>query len=118
MGVAESLNARGIRWRYPAHRAPTDGNLGPDVLRTAPLEIPGDEIHFCQAELTAVRSGGARWREIISDDEQTRADGFRFAIDRQNFMAARALLRIRLGAYAGLAGEAVTFLRPSKASHL
>ena len=81
----------------------------PKFEPTAPLEIPGDEVHLWQVELTAVRSGEPRWREIISDDEQTRADGFRFAIDRQNFTATRALLRILLGAYIGLAPEAVTF---------
>jgi len=81
----------------------------PKFELTAPREIPRDEVHVWQVELTAVRSAEARWREIISDDEQTRADRFRFAIDRQNFTAARALLRILLGAYAGLAPKAVTF---------
>jgi hypothetical protein len=38
------------------------------------------------------------WREISSSDDETRADGFRFAIDRQNFTAATALLRILSGA--------------------
>ena len=81
----------------------------PNFGLTAPLEIPRDEVHLWQVELTAVRCGEPRWREIISQDEQRRADRFRFAIDRQTFTAARALLRILLGAYAGLAPQAVSF---------
>ena len=81
----------------------------PKFEPAAPLEIPRDEVHLWQIELTAVKSGEARWREIISDDERRRADRFRFAIDRESFTAARAILRILLGAYAGLAPEAVTF---------
>ena len=81
----------------------------PEFELTAPLEIAWDEVHVWQVELTAVRSGEARWREIISHDEQARADRFRFAIDRESFTAARAILRILLGAYAGLTPEAVTF---------
>jgi 4'-phosphopantetheinyl transferase len=81
----------------------------PKFEPTASLEIRRDEVHLWQVELTGVRSGEARWREIISDEEQRRADRFRFRIDRQNFTAARALLRILVGAYAGLAPQAVTF---------
>jgi len=81
----------------------------PKFELAAPCEIPRDEVHLWQVELTRVRSGEARWREIISDDERARADRFRFAIDRQNFTAARALLRILLGAYTGLAAGGVTF---------
>jgi 4'-phosphopantetheinyl transferase len=81
----------------------------PKFELTAPREIPRHEVHLWQVELTAVRSAEARWRAIISDDERRRADRFRFAMDRQNFTAARALLRILLGGYAGLAPEAVTF---------
>lgn len=81
----------------------------PKFELTAPLEIPRDEVHLWPVELTAVRSGEARWREIISQDEQRRADRFRWAMDRQNFTAARALLRILVGAYAGLAPQAVSF---------
>jgi len=81
----------------------------PKFEPTAPLEISRDEVHLWQVGLTAVRSGEARWRNIIADDERRRAARFRFAVDRQNFTAARALLRILLGAYAGLDPEAVTF---------
>src|ERR1700737_1254041 len=44
----------------------------------------------------------SRWRDMLDDDEQARADRFCFAADRNIFIAARALTRSMLSDAAGL----------------
>jgi 4'-phosphopantetheinyl transferase len=65
----------------------------------APLALPEEEVHLWRADLDAIRSQEARWRELLSPDESKRADRFHFDRDRQRFSAARAVLREILAAY-------------------
>ncbi len=66
-----------------------------------PLALPEDEVHLWRVDLATVAAAEERWAPILSEDERARAARFHFARDRQNFTAARALLRTILGAYVG-----------------
>jgi 4'-phosphopantetheinyl transferase len=61
--------------------------------------LPKNEVQIWRADLVAIRSDEQRWQKILSLDEKKRASRFHFSVDRQNFVAARALLRIVLGGY-------------------
>ncbi len=58
-----------------------------------------DEVHLWRIDLDKVAVAESRWRTVLSQDEITRADRFKFTRDRQNFTATRALLRILVGSY-------------------
>jgi 4'-phosphopantetheinyl transferase len=49
------------------------------------------------------------WRKLLSRDERERASRFRFERHRERFTAARAILRILVGMYSGVAAESVRF---------
>jgi len=57
------------------------------------------EIHVWRAMLEVGPSRIRSLWQILSNDEQERADRFRFQKDRQRFIAARGLLRTILGRY-------------------
>ena len=65
----------------------------------APLSLPEDEVQLWRVDLEAIRSDESRWRELLSADEVKRAARFHFAIDRQHFVASRAILRTILAGY-------------------
>jgi 4'-phosphopantetheinyl transferase len=65
----------------------------------APLALPEDEVHVWRADLESIGSDESRWRKVLSPDETTRASRFHFTIDRERFVAARALLRTILAGY-------------------
>jgi 4'-phosphopantetheinyl transferase len=65
--------------------------LDPDTVRVRWLSIDaGCHVHV------------SRWRDMLDDDEQGRADRFCFAADRNIFIAARALTRTMLSDATGL----------------
>jgi 4'-phosphopantetheinyl transferase len=51
----------------------------------------------------------AALRALLSDDEQTRADRFRFPRDRRHFIVARGFLRTVLGSVLGIAPPEIAF---------
>lgn len=65
----------------------------------APLGLRGDEVQLWRVDLEAIRSEESRWQKVLSPDERQRASRFYFVVDRQRFVASRALLRIILGGY-------------------
>ncbi len=73
------------------------------------LALPDDEVQLWRIELEALRSDEARWKEVLSPDETSRAARFHFAIDRQRFVAARALLRTILAGYLATEPKDLTF---------
>ena len=75
------------------------GEDGLPVWSPAPEEIPspGSEVHVWLADLEGADL--ASLGSILSAEEIARADGFRFAPDRDAFVAARGILRTLLGRY-------------------
>jgi 4'-phosphopantetheinyl transferase len=65
----------------------------------SPLLLPEDEVQVWRVDLEAVRADEPRWQSVLSSDESTRAARFHFAVDRQRFVTARALLRTILAGY-------------------
>jgi 4'-phosphopantetheinyl transferase len=63
------------------------------------IALPEDEVHLWQIELATVAPAEQRWKQILSEDERSRAARFHFSQDRQYFTATRALLRMILGSY-------------------
>lgn len=78
---------------------PHTRNIKNAVSEIAPADLTANVVELWRLDLEAVRGEELRWRELLSADELARADRFHFARDRQNFIAARALLRRILGAY-------------------
>lgn len=75
----------------------------------ANLELVGGELHVWQAslDLTARRMEGLF--HGLSSDEHERAGRFHFEKDREDFVAARGILRELLGSYAGLSARDLIF---------
>ena len=69
--------------------------------------LPEGSIALYVLDLKALAE--ANWRELLSSDEQQRADRFHFARDRQYYGATRALLRSLLGAYLGASPQELCF---------
>ncbi len=65
---------------------------------------PG-EVHLWRLRLDR----GVGDRQVLSSDEKTRADRFRYDLDRQHFMAARSGLRRILGDYLSRDAAALEF---------
>jgi 4'-phosphopantetheinyl transferase len=71
--------------------------------------LPEDEVQLWRIDLEAIRGVEARWQEVLSSDESTRASRFRSPADRQRFVATRALLRKILGGYLATDPKALSF---------
>ena len=69
-------------------------------MTSPPLLAPGD-IHLWQAPLTAAAGELASLERLVSGEERSRADAFRFVADRERFLAARGGLRRLLAGYLG-----------------
>ena len=82
-----------LDWKSP----PTQPNLGVD------------NIHLWSVELDVDVTSIARYRGLLSSDELTRADRFRFSLHRQHFIACRGLLRTILSKYIDVAPQAIQF---------
>lgn len=80
-----------------------------DRFQPSPPLAPQD-IHVWQAELDCHRDQVASFLSILSADEQQRAARFRFEVDRQRFVVARALLRKVLAHYLRVAPEQIQFI--------
>jgi 4'-phosphopantetheinyl transferase len=80
----------------------------------APLSLPEDEVQLWRVDLEAIRADESRWQELLSADEATRASRFHFPIDRQHFVASRALLRTILAGYLCTHANDLTFSYSAK----
>ena len=63
------------------------------------LALTNDEVHLWRVSLRCSDSPLAFVQTLLSADERTRADRFRFARDRDRFVVARGMLREILGRY-------------------
>ncbi len=61
--------------------------------------MPPDEVHLWRADLDAAASAARSLSALLSPDESARAQRYRFATDRDWFIARRGLLRVLLGTY-------------------
>jgi 4'-phosphopantetheinyl transferase len=57
------------------------------------------DVHVWRASLASEGEIVERFRRLLSDNEQARADRFHFEIDRRHFIVARGWLRTLLGRY-------------------
>jgi 4'-phosphopantetheinyl transferase len=73
----------------------SDANFEP----ASEMNMQETDVHLWRVDLDKVAVAELRWRTVLSEDEINRANRFKFASDRQNFTATRALLRILLGSY-------------------
>lgn len=73
------------------------------------LILAKDEIHIWRVHLDLPVEQIAQLSQILSEDEQARAERFRFPQHRQRFIAARGRLRQLLGAYLTLPGDRLIF---------
>jgi 4'-phosphopantetheinyl transferase len=71
--------------------------------------LAADEVRVWQIELEATGDPLPALPNILSEDERARAARFHFDRDRRRFCMARVGLRRILGAYLGVAPEAVRF---------
>ena len=76
---------------------------------TAALALPEAEVQLWRVDLEAVGATEARWQAVLSSDESTRAARFHFAVDRQRYVATRALLRMILARYLEMDPKDVSF---------
>lgn len=82
-------------------------SLGFTALLTLRLELAPREVHLWRAPLADHLAEG--YKHLLSGDEVSRAARFQFAKDRNQFIAGRALLRLLLSAYSGIAPAALRF---------
>lgn len=73
------------------------------------LRLDDNEVHLWRASLDLGASQVDRLREILSAEEQKRAERFYFQKDRERFVAARGQLRYLLAGYLDLKAEALRF---------
>ena len=85
-----------------------------DFEITRPLALAEDEVKLWRVDLESVRSNESRWQKLLSADESARASRFHFALDRQCFVASRALLRTILGGYLAAEPKELSFSYSSK----
>lgn len=72
-------------------------------------ELAADEVHVWSLPLDTSQSSWASVTELLSPDERTRADRFRFETLRNRFIAGRGLVRVILGRYCAVPPESLRF---------
>ena len=73
------------------------------------LSLGTRDVHIWRASLDQSPATVAALRQLLSRDEQARADRFHFERDRRHFTVARGYLRKLLGRYLGIAPAEVRF---------
>ncbi|MGA2415128.1 MAG: 4'-phosphopantetheinyl transferase superfamily protein [Candidatus Sulfotelmatobacter sp.] len=81
----------------------------PDFALPKALRLADEEVHLWRVDLATVGPAEARWLPLLSADEAKRAARFHFNRDRQRYVAARAWLRLLLGAYLEFEAKELTF---------
>src|SRR5215203_3414471 len=72
------------------------------------------DVHVWRIDLNQPSAIIERCRQVLSIDEQVRADRFHFESDRQHFIVARGCLRAMLARYLDVDAQTIEF---SYASH-
>jgi len=67
------------------------------------------DVHVWRVDLNQAPAIIARCRELLSIDEQGRADRFHFESDRQHFTVARGCLRAILASYLNIGAQTIQF---------
>lgn len=75
------------------------------------LRLRNDQVHVWRSTLDLPTE---LFANLLSSDEQIRADRFRFAQHRQRFIAGRGILRSLLGRYLQIAPDQVQFIYSDK----
>lgn len=86
--------------------------IGFGGLLSCRLKLSPAEVHLWQATLDERLA--AELKHLLSDDEKARADRFHFEKDRNDFIAARVLLRTLLSAYLGVNSAKLSFAYADK----
>lgn len=73
------------------------------------LSLDAKDVHIWRASLEQSSTTVESLRQLLSPDEQSRADRFHFEKDRRHFTTARGYLRTLLGSYLGLAPREIRF---------
>lgn len=73
------------------------------------LVLSEQEVHIWRADLDLIESSLSTFLELLSPDEKNRAQKFRFARDRRNFIAARGVLRSMIGKYLEINPAEISF---------
>lgn len=73
------------------------------------LDLPAGEVHVWRAELNQPATTVRRLAQMLSDDERSRAERFRFEQDRTRFVVGRGVLRMILSRYLGSSPERISF---------
>ena len=81
--------------------------IGLSGLLSCRLQLTSAEVHLWQASLDKRLADSVE--RHLSADEISRANRFHFAKDRNDFVAARGLLRTLLSAYLGIRSEKLRF---------
>ena len=86
----------------------TDCSFPPRVLDSG-LLLGDREVHLWLADLQISATDRDRLFKHLSDDEVQRAKRYRFEKDQNAFIASRGILRMLLGAYAGMHPAEIQF---------
>jgi 4'-phosphopantetheinyl transferase len=74
-------------------------DLDPWLPQPAGFDLPDSVVHVWRAVLDCSEFETRQYEETLAADEMTRAGRFYFPRDRNNFIAARGILRALLGRY-------------------
>lgn len=73
------------------------------------LDLPPGHLHIWRVPQDVPEVALARYWLFLADDEQARANRFRFDRDRNHYVVARAVLRLVIGRYLSLPPDQITF---------
>lgn len=80
-----------------------------DLSSVRPQRISSGTVHVWQFEIALPKDQADRYRDILSPDENQRADRFHFDRDRIRFIAGRAAMRSILAGYLNVAPDKIVF---------
>ncbi len=79
------------------------------VVPAPSMQLEEPDVHIWWVSLAPRAETLVEWRALLSADEQARAERYHFERDRLHFIAGRAFLRLRLGAYLGVEPARLVF---------